>query len=377
MDVIAMAGPMTRPNIQVKRMTYAERLRKRLAAINPRSFGAHMIKNELARLENLAPKQYNVKVNDAYRANLVAQRQKYSGTGLVAQLIDKELAMLQNNQFSGQVATPVSGIGRRKRRGRLKKLFKKVGGALKKITKGVKVVAMAAPRNAFLGLVKLNFRGLAYKLEKGIKRDSAKIKKFWERFGGKFSRLESAVKKGASKKPLLGSRTKRGGVGNIYDAQVTITGIGVEPATTTAGAALATAAPIIIALGPILKSLLTPKEQEEAEGATDPDTGEPQEKKGGKFLDMLSSVASAASDFASASGKPTTAAEPGETFEVADAEPGTPEDAGKPTIDGEIEDASTGDAARIEGARTDGGFTISPVMIGAAAVGLYLLTRKK
>ena len=373
-----MAGTTTRPNIQAKRLTYTERLRNRLSAINPRSFGAHMIKNELARLESTAPRQYNTAVNDKYKEILTMQRAKnYKGAGIVAQLIDKELALLNSKQFAGQVATPVSGIGRRKRRGKLKKLLKKVGGAVKKVVKSVKTIAMAPARNAFLGLVKLNFRGLAYKLEKGIKRDSEKIKKFWERFGGKFSRLESAVKKGAKKRPLLGSKVKRSGLGNIYDAQVTITGIGIEPTTTTAGAAMAAAAPIIIALAPILKGLLTPKEQAEAEGATDPETGEPQEKAGSKFKDTLTSLAAAATDFASAAGKPTTAAEAGETFEVADAEAGTPDSAGKPTIDGEIEDATTGETERIESAREGAAFNISPVVLGAAAVGIYLLTRKK
>jgi hypothetical protein len=69
--------------------------------------------------------------------------------------------------------------------------IKNIGKGIKKAAKFIKKIGMAvigaAPRNAFLGLVALNFRGLAYKLnykKENDKKNWDKICKKWEQWGG-------------------------------------------------------------------------------------------------------------------------------------------------------------------------------------------------
>ena len=136
---------------------------------------------------------------------------------------------------------------------------------------GVKKVALALPRNAFRGLVALNFRGVAKNLDEAIKKNPTKVKQFWTKLGGKFdgkNSLQGAINDGKKKKAFLGEKKKKGkGVNGYYDESY----IG-EAAT--AGAAALTAAPILIAVKKLLDELgikpkdvidlVTPKEEAEA-----------------------------------------------------------------------------------------------------------------
>ena len=78
-----------------------------------------------------------------------------------------------------------------------------IGKGLNKIKNGVAKVALIAPRGAYLSLVLLNFRGYAYKLEAVLKNKSlsAKLKEKWEKLGGEFDKLVTAINKGKRKKP--------------------------------------------------------------------------------------------------------------------------------------------------------------------------------
>jgi hypothetical protein len=105
---------------------------------------------------------------------------------------------------------------------------------LKKVL--VKVAAVPA-RNAFLLLLKLNFKGLAVKLNNAIVKNEAGVKKIWESVGGKFDSLKKAIASGSKKTP----------VESIADDQA----IGAV----TAAAAIAAAAPIILKVTTFLKSV--------------------------------------------------------------------------------------------------------------------------
>ena len=121
------------------------------------------------------------------------------------------------------------------------KLKKKIKDAAKDVVKGVKIVGIAAPRQAFLGLVSLNVRALANKLQKLNEKDPGSLVKMWETtFGGKMSALNAAIADGAKRKPLLGGKVSG------------IDQIGFDPVTDTIGLLIA-AAPIILQTVKLLK----------------------------------------------------------------------------------------------------------------------------
>ena len=164
------------------------------------------------------------------------------------------------------------------------KAFKKVG---KGIAKGVKAVGkgiarfavattMQVPRTMFCLLLRLNFRGLATKLANNEKaRD--KMKKLWRDFGGKTKEWTKAVDKGKNKKPLFGSKKLKGfdelqlqQLGAVLDEWGVLDGAtlgdlftekelrglgGLGFATTSVGAAIASAVPIVKKVVDILKKM--------------------------------------------------------------------------------------------------------------------------
>jgi hypothetical protein len=119
-------------------------------------------------------------------------------------------------------------------------------GAVKKETllkKGAKVVlkvAGAPARTAFLLLVGLNFANLAVKLAAADQKDAAALKIWWERLGGQISKLLNQIKRGKSKKRILGIDQTDFSIGVI------------DPGTQTA---IAAASPILVAVGTFLKSV--------------------------------------------------------------------------------------------------------------------------
>lgn len=128
---------------------------------------------------------------------------------------------------------------RKERNERIKGNVKKVGKVLAKINP-----VLGLGRGAFLGLVRLNMRGMATNM--AAINDKAELKKKWEALGGKWGRLTDAIAKGKSKKALLGKK-------KISD-EVLADGIYGEPITS--GAAVASAAPVIAAIIPIVMKLL-------------------------------------------------------------------------------------------------------------------------
>ena len=143
----------------------------------------------------------------------------------------------------------------------------KVKEQVKKVGKSVSLVGLAGGRALLLAMVKKNLDGFATKMQK---IDNAKLKSGWEKAGGNFTTLQSAIKEGASKPAkrlgFLGKLQKlvksKGGIngigalsqGDIQAAIVTVStlvGTAVAPAAGTAagaslGAALASMYPTIV-----------------------------------------------------------------------------------------------------------------------------------
>ena len=193
----------------------------------------------------------------------------------------------------------------------------------------VKKIALAPARAAFLALVKINARGLATKLQISINKGGDKTKAFWTKVGGDFDKLKSATATGSKKKPLFGIK-KGGKVSGANSVEYLQEGIGVEPATlTAAAAALAAAAPILLAVSKLFKSQQIPEGEE--------DVLTPDEKAEEPGLDP-----------------------DGEGFTAADPDPGVSKTT--PTI-------------------LTTGFKPSPLVIGAIGLGalglIYMLTKKK
>jgi hypothetical protein len=135
----------------------------------------------------------------------------------------------------GQKIEQAKKIAKRKAEPTPKKLARKAKTKerAKKIKEGIKKTGKAivrfnpasvAVRNAFLGIVSLNFRSVATNLQKAIQKDRARVEKFWTGAGGKFDALQNVVTKGAARKRLGG--------------------IGLAPAAAPAAATVAT--PLII-----------------------------------------------------------------------------------------------------------------------------------
>lgn len=146
-----------------------------------------------------------------------------STSAFVRAILQEEL----NKVNAGTVTGGIFGTGEDHNIGKIK-IFKKIGKGLKKIGKGLKKVGLAPNRNAFLLLVKLNIKGLAAKLKKS---NQTKLKKTWEKLGGNYSKLTSAINSGSKKKAIGGIAGNE--IGALPEAAVT---------------ALALAAPIIAVL---------------------------------------------------------------------------------------------------------------------------------
>jgi hypothetical protein len=184
----------------------------------------------------------------------------------------------------------------------------------------VKKIALAAPRNAFRLIVSMNVRGLAKNLNQAILKDSSKVKGFWEKLGGKFdgkNSLTQSINTGKDKRPVFGEKGVNG-----FDDNEPYIGIALE-------AAVASAAPILLAVRNLLKDLgIKP---EDIQGLISPTEEQEATESGNKFDDA--------------------------NFVPSDPEEGAPTPSGLST-----------------------GFSVSPLIIGGvlgAGVLIYLLTKKK
>jgi hypothetical protein len=132
-------------------------------------------------------------------------------------------------------------------------LKKTLKSKLQKATRFFKKINLAIPRQAFLGLIKLNIFNMAYHLNESLKNPVKRQKLLtkWTKLGGNQKTLilniGIGVKKYKRKHPAY---------------------IGVEPTTTAAAAAIAAATPIIIALLEFVGKGAKDRAQKNAESAT-------------------------------------------------------------------------------------------------------------
>jgi hypothetical protein len=143
----------------------------------------------------------------------------------------------QTSQDSAQAQSALGACGNRYR-------FQQ-GKAVRGIAgPGFRRIALAPGRGLFLGIVKGNLDGIASKL---TKVDQNKLKKTWENAGGDFSKLQKAIKTGASKPArklgLLGFIRKRlrpkGGVNGIGAASENDIKAAIIAGSTAVGTAIA------------------------------------------------------------------------------------------------------------------------------------------
>lgn len=387
---------MAPPQFPKMKQYKIRKLSKRLSELNPKSFAAHMVRNELARLEGKADMIPQGSLND-YAQFLQNKSKQYADKPGLRWLIQKELRLIDQKRFRGKIATgTINGIGAKGRgKRKLKKLLKKVGSGVKKAFRGLKTVTLAPARNAFLSLIRLNLRGLASKLSRV---NQSKLMKLWDRFGGKRSSLQKAISKGKQKRPLLGGKNKgsirRRRISGFNDGDMRfldvfnkpIKGIGVQPmppdesgsaaGTAAAGAAAAgaaalvasnpatggAAASIIAASAPILiavTKLLKKEGLDTAEGQMDIDTGEIVQSGTGSVLENIADVVTTAANVLGGG-----SALPSSGYAVSDVEPGAADNAGLPSDDGEVEDAARSSA-----------LPSLPIM-AAAGIALFLLFKK-
>ena len=188
----------------------------------------------------------------------------------IKDLIQQEMELIRNNQFTGSIVTSESAAinGVREEIGKisLKKIRKGIKKAAKKISirnivKGVKTVGFIPARKAFLAIVNLNIRGMAKRLSRLTDDD---LKTFWvKRFGGDLSVLKKAIANGKNKRPLFGaSKRVRAikGIGYICDdfgvgaaAEATAAASASSTGGVSVVAVIAAAAPILVAVVSLLK----------------------------------------------------------------------------------------------------------------------------
>jgi hypothetical protein len=141
-----------------------------------------------------------------------------------------------------------------------------------------KKILMAPARNGYLVLVRLNFRGLATKQAKLQAKDPQGLKAFWEKLGGNFDALKSAINAGKNKRPVF----KKGVRGiEAYNYYMGAEGDGKEGKDV-----LETIQKILPIVGPILTAIQNLFKKNKIEDATvvEPGGEQPLDPKGEGFI---------------------------------------------------------------------------------------------
>jgi hypothetical protein len=209
-----------------------------------------------------------------------------------------------------------------------KKTATKLKAKIKKTGKTTLKFAGAPSRNAYLLLVKLNFLGLATKLNRAIQTNPDKLRTVWENLGGNYKTLTIAVGQGFKKKRL-------------GEASVMI-GVPLPPAVATA---VPVASPIIIKIANFLKSIgINPEQLVEVAKEKVQQIAEAK-------IEQINEQAQAEKEVAQQ--------------DVAQ-------------VDKELSKAEAGAEAETDGGSTGAGMNKNTlILVGAGAVALYLFTRKR
>lgn len=158
---------------------------------------------------------------------------------------------------------PINGKGRirnaiKKATTSVRNVVKAGGQAVKNVGKGgAKTLALAPIRAAFLGLIAINLKNLARKIKEAAEKDPQRLKSFWEKWGGNYDQLIKTANEGSTKKMI-------GFVDPMEDTpQYTDVSVGGVPE------AIIAAAPIVLAIIPILKAILGDKRNKELANTDD------------------------------------------------------------------------------------------------------------
>jgi hypothetical protein len=247
----------------------------------------------------------------------------------------------------------INGIGRKKRFPKFKNFINKAGNL-------TKTVALAPARGSFLLLVNLNFRALSKRLIKLRSKNQNSFAEWWTKLGGDIDKLNKAIEKGSTKKPLFGSKKGVNGIGVDFEYM----GEPVTAATVTA--AITSAAGIIAALNKLLKKEGVAEEPGEELGeGLDPDAPlSPKLEPGEPVIPNDPASESAASYIQKGINflKGVTGNKPKVKVKPRQSQPGSGLQAGNLTN------------------QETTGFKPSPLLIGggiAAIAAIYLLTKKK
>ena len=267
-------------------------------------------------------------------------------TGINRQPTAREL--MQDDRILG-----INGIGK-------KKLFKKFKNFINKAGNLTKTVALAPARGSFLLLVNLNFRALSKRLTKLKNKNANQFAEWWTKLGGDIDKLNKAIEKGSTKKPLFGSKKGVNGIGVDFEYM----GEPVTAATITA--AITSAAGIIAALNKLLKKEGVAEEPGEELGeGLDPDAPLSSELEPGEPVipnDPASEGAASYIEKGINFLKGVTGNKPKVKVKPRQSQPGSGLQAGNLTN------------------QETTGFKPSPLLIGggiAAIAAIYLLTKKK
>ena len=143
--------------------------------------------------------------------------------------------------ISGTEQIGLFGSQKKKKAFEAAKVEAKAKGLPEPVKQKSKVVlkfALAPARGSFLLLVGLNFMGLATKLANAFKTNKDKTNSFWSNLGGNTNELLRKTEQGAKKKRILGDYQEGEQIGVISTAAIA-----------------AAAAPILLKVGDLLKSI--------------------------------------------------------------------------------------------------------------------------
>lgn len=126
----------------------------------------------------------------------------------------------------------------------VKKAAASVPALAKNIASTTATATLAIPRNAFLGLVKLNFSGIATDMSRILASKGASAFSWWKDLGGDIDSIQKAIQVGSTKKRIAGPMEESESFREIFGGY---SGSGVyvgEPVTLAS--AIASATPILI-----------------------------------------------------------------------------------------------------------------------------------
>ena len=140
---------------------------------------------------------------------------------------DINMSLYQLSGFDPETDSEINGLSFKKIKNNFKKAVtktsqsvrkavKQIPNVAKKIAQGAKTVSLAVPRTAFIGLVRLNFRGLATSLQKAFKKGGRGSLEWWFKIGGNRDELIKAFNAGATKKRIFGVDEENASYNEIF-----------------------------------------------------------------------------------------------------------------------------------------------------------------